>query len=434
MDNSELAAEVAASLTIGNEMSLDRQVLRSLAGFAGLLAGAALRKSVPAAPAGNAVWMVSASPVAHGAALASAAWDALSGLKVELVADARHAAKDLAVTSSFPGLAPASMVSASSWARLARAVRLRMTLPATGLRAVPVAPLYREYLFLAQAMRYQAAEASLPGAALVLTDFDRDNYCRPLVWAAKRLGIPTMTLVHGTPNEANYVPVLADWVGVWGTAQAEWFARHSPAASSAVIGRLEADECQPWSGPLKRVILCHSMEVLSATEVQALTRLVSELQDREVACELRLHPKVRQQRGLGSWEPVAELTDKTELAQGDFFAQLKPGDGVVAVTSSAVIQACVGGYPVAVVADPERVLPADVAVVAEQPGILLGLAAGGRQDAGAEASMDAVRTTLVAATGHRSRAALREAVEGILGGRTASTIPTHPIDARRGKA
>jgi hypothetical protein len=89
---------------------------------------------------------------------------------------------------------------------------------------------------------------------------------------------------------------------------------------------------------------------------------------------------------------------------------------------------------VAVVADPERVLPADVAVVAEQPGILLGLAAGGWQDAGAEASMDAVRTTLVAATGQRSRAALREAVEGILGGRTASTIPTHPIDARRGKA
>jgi hypothetical protein len=80
------------------------------------------------------------------------------------------------------------------------------------------------------------------------------------------------------------------------------------------------------------------------------------------------------------------------------------------------------------------VLPADVAVVAEQPGILLGLAAGGRQDAGAEASMDAVRTTLVAATGQRSRTALREAVEGILGGRTACIIPTHAIDARRGKA
>jgi hypothetical protein len=427
VDRTELAAEIAASLGIGTEMSLDRQLLRSVAGFAGLLGGAARRRphAVPG-PVDGAVWTVFASPVAHGAALAAAVGEALAGLKVGLVADSRHASEDLGLAFSFPGLAPASMVSVSNWRRLAGAVRLRLALPAGALRSLPVARLYREYLFLAQAVRYQAAEDALSGAALVLTDFDRDNYCRPLVWAAKQHGIPTMTLVHGTPNEINYVPVLADWVGVWGTAQDEWFRRHSPGTARAVIGRPEAEEFQRWAGPLRRVILCHSMEELSDTEVGSLGRLISELRDRGVACELRLHPKVRHQKGLGSWEPIAGLADRTELADGDFFAKLRPGDGVVAVTSSAVIQACVAGYPVAVVADARRVLPADVALVARQPGSLLELTGEGQEDAGVGASLEALRTSLVAVTGHGSRAALREAVEGIL----AQTVhPSHtPIE------
>jgi hypothetical protein len=378
------------------------------------------------------VCTVFASPVAHGAALAAAVGRALAGLNAKLVADPRHALKDLAVALPFPGLAPASMVTVSRWRRLARALRLRLALPAGALRALPVARLYGEYLFLAQAVRYQAAEDAVRGAALVLTDFDRQSYCRPLVWAAKQQGIPTMTLVHGTPNETNYVPVLADSVGVWGAAQDEWFGRHSPGTARTVIGRPEAEEFQQPAGPLRRVILCHSMEELSDAETVSLKQLISELRDRGVGCELRLHPKVRHQKGLGSWEPVAELADKAELAEGDFFAKLQPGDGVVAVTSSAVIQACVAGYPVGVVADPQRVLPADVALVARQPSILLNLTGGGREDAAGGASMEALRTSLVAFTGHASRAALREAVEGIL---AQAGHPSHnPIEARRGRA
>lgn len=432
MDSAELSVEIAASLRIGTEMSLDRQLLRSAAGFTALLGGAARRTAADREPDDGAVWTAFASPVAHGAVLAAAVGEALAGLKTELVADSRHASKDLGVTFSFPGLAPASVVSVSNWTRLARAVGLRRALPAGALRSLPVARLYGEYLFLAQAVRYQAAEDALSGAALVLTDFDRHNYCRPLVWAAKRHGVPTMTLVHGTPNEINYVPVLADWVGVWGAAQDEWFRRHSPGTARAVIGRPEAEEFQRPAGPLRRVILCHSMEELSDAEAGSLRRLISELRDRGVACEVRLHPKVRHQKGLGSWETVAELADRTELAEGDLFAKLKPGDGVVAVTSSAVIQACVAGYPVAVIADPQRVLPADVALVARQPGLLLSLADGGQDDAGAGASMEALRTTLVALTGQASRAALREAVDSIL---APALHPSHkPIEARRGRA
>lgn len=410
-----MAAEVAASLAIGNETSLDRHLLRAAAGFAALLGGAVRRSGGDGPPAEGAVWTVFANPVAHGAVLASAVGEALSGLSVAQVADSRHASPDLDLGFSFPGLAPASMAAVSGWKRLGGAVRLRWALPGGALRSLPVARVYREYLFLAQAVRYLAALDAVTGAALVLTDFDRDNYCRPLVWAAKQHRIPTMTLVHGTPNQTNYVPVLADWVGVWGDAQDDWFRQHSAAAARAVIGRPEADEFQPPSGPLRRVIICHSMEELSGTEAEALARLVTGLRERGVGCELRLHPKVRRQKGLGSWEALAELADKTELAEGNFFAKLRPGDGVVAVTSSAVIQACVAGYPVAVVADPGRVLPADVAVVAQHPSPLLGLAGGGHGAADAGASMADLRTSLVAFTGHASRTALREAVDGILG-------------------
>lgn len=417
-----MAAEVAASLAIGNETSLDRQLLRAAAGFAALVGGAARRSGGTGRPADGAVWTVFANPVAHGVVLGSAVAEALKGLPVELVADARHASSDLRPGLSFPGLAPASMARVSGWKRLGGALQLRRALPGGALRSLPAARVYREYLFLAQAVRYLAALDAVAGAALVLTDFDRHNYCWPLVWAAKQHGIPTMTLVHGTPNEANYVPVLADWVGVWGQAQDSWFRRHSPDTARVVIGRPEAEEFRQPAGPLRRVIVCHSMEELSATEATALARLITGLRERGVACELRLHPKVRQQKGLGSWEPLAELAAKTELAEGNLFAKLQPGDGVVAVTSSAVVQACVAGYPVAVVADSSRVLPADVAVVALHPSPLLGLADGGHDAADAGASMADLRTSLVAFTGHASRTALRDAVEGIL---DQSILSTH---------
>lgn len=421
--------EIAASLAIGAETSLDRQGLRAAAGFGALLGGALRRRGAGRRPVDGTVLTAFASPVAHGAILAAAVGAALAGHSAELVADARHASKELEVGFSFPGLAPASMLQVSSWQRLARAVRLRRALPAGALRTLPVARVYGEYLFLAQAVRYQAAEDAVAGAALVLTDFDRDSYCRPLVWVAKKLGIPTMTLVHGTPNQMNYIPVLADWVGVWGAAQDEWFGRHSPGTARVVIGRPEAEEFRPPAGRLRRVILCHSMEELSETEGLSLRGLVSELRDRGVASELRLHPRARNHTDLGSWEPIAELADRTELAEGDFFAKLQPGDGVVAVTSSAVVQACVAGYPVAVVADPERELPADVDILARQPSGLLGLPGGGRDDAADNEPGEGLRSSLVALTGQASRAALRDAVVRILAEAGSSRTP---VEGRRG--
>jgi hypothetical protein len=55
----------------------------------------------------------------------------------------------------------------------------------------------------------------------VLTEYDRNSNWSCLVLAARRLGIPTFTLVHGVLNEqaVGYTPVLADKVLCWGEMQ-----------------------------------------------------------------------------------------------------------------------------------------------------------------------------------------------------------------------
>ena len=57
--------------------------------------------------------------------------------------------------------------------------------------------------------------------SIIVTEYDRNIYWSCLVLAAKALGIPTVTLVHGVMNEnaLGYTPVLADRILCWGRIQ-----------------------------------------------------------------------------------------------------------------------------------------------------------------------------------------------------------------------
>jgi hypothetical protein len=59
--------------------------------------------------------------------------------------------------------------------------------------------------------------------SIIVTEYDRNSYWSCLVLAAKALGIPTVTLVHGVMNEnaVGYTPVLADKIICWGSLQKE---------------------------------------------------------------------------------------------------------------------------------------------------------------------------------------------------------------------
>jgi hypothetical protein len=54
--------------------------------------------------------------------------------------------------------------------------------------------------------------------SVIVTDYDRNTYWSCLVLAAKKLGIPTVTMVHGVMHKEalGYSPVLADKIVCWG--------------------------------------------------------------------------------------------------------------------------------------------------------------------------------------------------------------------------
>ena len=74
--------------------------------------------------------------------------------------------------------------------------------------------------------------------AAVLTEYDRNGLWAPLVLAARTLGIPTYTLVHGTLGERcnGFYPLLADTVFCWGKIDQEKFLAAGVAPERTQIG------------------------------------------------------------------------------------------------------------------------------------------------------------------------------------------------------
>ena len=236
----ELADEIVRSLKIGDHRDLDRKGMRGAVGLM-LLAAAALRRKDRVLVLGvdAQVLHVVASPVAHGARLAHAARNAVTSMTVACVADARVADASITVDVNASGLAVRSMWGLASRRSVLQSLKLRRYAPRDGIRALSTNRFYSEYLFLAQAVRFITAAdalASVPDSTLILTDFGRHAYAWPWVRAGVRRGLRTVTMVHGSPND-NYVPVLADTVLVWGSAQERWMHIHSPGTSVIIIGR-----------------------------------------------------------------------------------------------------------------------------------------------------------------------------------------------------
>lgn len=53
----------------------------------------------------------------------------------------------------------------------------------------------------------------------VVTEFDRSSESAPLILAARKQGIPTITLIHGVPEDYSFIPFLADFIFCWGEGQ-----------------------------------------------------------------------------------------------------------------------------------------------------------------------------------------------------------------------
>lgn len=392
--------EIAESLTLGDHRNLDRQMVRGALGMLVVASGLS-RSSVKLDLGSPQVVHVVASAVAHGARLTAAAGSALAAVTVARVADARLS--DVAVDADAPGLSPRSMRSVVNRRHVREAIRIRRRATGSVVRALSASRVYAEYLFLAQAIRYTIARdavADLPESTVVLTDFDRHAYSRPWIWAANQRGLRTITMVHGSPNR-NYVPILAGSVLAWGEVQADWFATHSPEARVQIVGRPEIRDVELQPSPLRRVVICHSAEELSASEAERLIDAIGELRDRGIETSVRLHPSVPVDRVAGRWADVVGAADRVVATRDSFIDSLSAGDGVICVSSTSAVEALVIGTPVAVVADASRELPADLeALSVENPVETLTIA---------RPTHDVTR--IVAATGDAAEARMAEAMQ-----------------------
>jgi hypothetical protein len=385
--------ELLDSLRIGDHLLLSRLWLRAVVGLLLLhvhavvgsvrrTGGARQREQRPAA-----IHLVVANPVRHGAVLAASAVAAARahGVPLRVLADGRLADPDLPVDVGFPSVAVRSVPTAARLRRLVRAWRqvARVRTWPEELRSLP-SP-YRVYLLLAQSLRYDHALTTGPATAVV-TDFDRAAYVRPLLWAARTRGTTTATLVHGTPSAATYLPLVAERVLAWGSVQARFFAEHAPEAHVTVIGRPDLEPLSPQRRGPSRLVLCHSMEDLSATEVARLGALVAWAREDGTRVVLRPHPRDPGLRSGRGWAGLATSADEISLGPGRLADLLGPDDLVVVATSTSAVDALALGVRTVVAADPGRALSSDLAAIRDH-GLRDGTEATGAEETAAEASL-----------------------------------------------
>ena len=193
--------------------------------------------------------------------------------------------------------------------------------------------------------------------------------------------------MHGTPSAATYLPLVAEQVLVWGRVQARFFAEHAPAAHVTVVGRPDLEPLDPQPRGPSRLVLCHSMEDLSATEVSRLGALVAQARADGTRVVLRPHPRDPGLRSGRGWAGLTTSADEISLGPGRLADLLGPDDVVVVATSTSAVDALALGVRTIVVADPGRVLSSDLTAMRDH----------GLQD-GTEVTGTAVTGTAVTCT------------------------------------
>lgn len=368
----ESAAEIAASLETGDHWQ--RQQWKDGARLLLLLARGLTRgrAGVPLEPPPKcAVIVVAANPVAHGARLIAATGTALKSLDPVLAVDVRLAAPAALVpfgrVINLPSLALSSLL---PW--VTRAVMLdglRLWWASRRLRRVSqrrVSGSTWAFLLVGQSIRYQLVASLMNQVrpAAVITDFDRAAVCRPWIAAARRCGVPALTLVHGAPTEDTYVPLTADVVCAWSHRQSAWWDKHAEGGRAAVVGRVDLEREPDRRAPTRsarRALLLHSSERLSASERERLMDLVQALVARGVCVVIRVHPSVRLDGLSGGWADLQRAGALLSSARvGPLADELRDTDLVLGVASTALLDATWRGLPAALVADEARILPVDL--------------------------------------------------------------------------
>lgn len=191
----------------------------------------------------------------------------------------------------------------------------------------------------------------------VLVDFDRNPRAACLVLAARRMKIPTLTLVHGSVHGPDFfMPIIADRVLCWGESQREMFTQNGTEPDRVeVVGFHRVQSLETRDGEATRGRYGFSlnvpviMYVSNPITLEARKRLVETFCEALAASEtttglVRLHPDERlpEFSDISSNYPEVRFFSNEEMSSSDAF---ELADVVVAHSSGfageAVARGCV---------------------------------------------------------------------------------------------
>jgi len=240
---------------------------------------------------------------------------------------------------------------ASRWARALRRVLTEESLPA-GITPLLVTALVQQSRQVTTFLG--ALEVIRPRA--VIADFDRGAFAAPLVLAARALGIPTLTMVHGAVSLRGFTPLIADVALCWGDDQVDVFVKAGAPPERLVVtgyhraGLSEAAD----AGVVRRrlglppqgdVVVLATTNALPPAERVRFVRVFCEALagHPEVTAVIRVHPRdqsqnyaevVRRHRAVRVVDDSsASVTETLAIA-----SLLVCGDSTIAI--DAVLQGC----------------------------------------------------------------------------------------------
>ena len=180
---------------------------------------------------------------------------------------------------------------------------------------------------------------------IVVTDYDRGLAAAPIVIAARKFSIPTVSLLHGDPNPISYAPPLAEHVCYWNERQREGLSTWSGAAAprGEVVGAF-------WKKPRKNDIAGSSLPTALVTHTgpeslrDFLTRqepLLTYLRTVNIVYRVRPHPLAKITKSL--------LSDKSShLSFRSLAEDLRWANVVYCEASTLVVDALAFGRRVIV--------------------------------------------------------------------------------------
>lgn len=355
------AKEVVDSLHPGDGVIRRWPVIYGLLGCC-LLVIASMKR--PKMPPLSKIMVLISNPVAHGAVQAEIIMSAIPEPRYSVVADSTHSSLTTDAQVNFPTTSPKSLIAFGVGSALIKALRIRMKVDLSTVSELSGSRVYKEYLVLAQCVRYVLAEqiwSMNPQVKLVVTDFDRHIYVRPLLDIARNNGISTVTTFHGSPSENTYLPIRAETAFAWGNVQEQWLAKVAPETHVCVIGRPVFSRKTYTNSAAPRLIVLNSLEILSTHEADKLVSLIAAHKAKNHQTLVRLHPKCRTRDiQQPTWGRVLDAVDDVVHTDGDLSLFLSQDDVVSGVVSTGMIDALMLNVQVVGAADILRTLPVDL--------------------------------------------------------------------------